>query len=119
MAEKRACWTIVSRSVFPWNTCILKIKLYSSDDLKNLTRNLFNVRTLGLLQSIIHQHAKNNVSKRGRKIGNLVTCSFDIQLGNNIMQEPLFYTKPGAQRDRLVRDTSDLFLEYNFVFKRY
>lgn len=96
--------------MFPWKTCILKIKLYSSDDLKNLTRNLltrnlFNVRTLGLLQSIIHQYAKNNVSKRGRKIGNLVTCSFDIQLGNNIMQEPLFYTKPGAQRDRLVRDT--------------
>lgn len=34
-----------------------------------------------------------------------MTCSFDIQLGNTIMQEPLFYTKPGTQRDRLVRDT--------------
>ena len=33
-----------------------------------------------------------------------MTCSFDIQLGKNIMQEPLFYTKPGTQRDRHVRD---------------
>ena len=34
-----------------------------------------------------------------------MTCSFDIQLGKNIMQETLFYAKPGTQRDRHVRDT--------------
>ena len=48
-----------------------------------------------------------------------MACSFDIQLGNNIMQESLFYTKPGTQEAEIYVIPSGFFLEYNFVVKGY
>ena len=48
-----------------------------------------------------------------------MACSFDIQLGNNIMQEPLFHTKPGTQETEIYVIPNHFFLEYNFVFKGY
>ena len=44
-----------------------------------------------------------------------MTCSFDIQLGNNIMQDPLFNIK---ETDMYVIPI-DLFLGYSFVLKGY
>ena len=48
-----------------------------------------------------------------------MACSFDIQLGNNIIQESLFYPKPGTQEAEIYVIPSGFFLEYNFVVKGY
>ena len=50
-------------------------------------------------------------------MGNLMTCSFDIQLGNNTMH--YFTQSLGLKETDMYVIPTDLFLEYSFVFKGY